>query len=96
MNDEAIETIEDYYYQCLFEPNRRWPKLEIKRRCYERWAAEEILERIKDLKVVSATEVIERFMKELQSYLDLEQNEAVEFVFTTALETAEDIGSLLV
>lgn len=96
MNDEAIETIEDYYYQCLFEPNRRWPPIEIKRRCYERWAAEEILERIAKTKVLPATEVIERFMSELKSYLNLEQNKTVEFIFTTALETAEDIGSLLI
>lgn len=96
MNDEAIETIEDYYYQCLFEPNRRWPKIEIKRRCYERWAAEEIMERINKAKILPAQEVIERFMEELRKYLDLDQNKDVEFIFTTALETAEDIGSLLV
>lgn len=92
--DLAIETIEDYAYESLFEPNIRWPKIEFDRRVFERWAVTEIVERIK-LDPRPPIFAIEDFMNEMDYYISLDQEKKIEFIFRTAREIAEDIGSLL-
>ena len=96
MNEQAIEAIEEFYYDSLFEPNRKWPKEEFDRRVYSRWAAQEILERIIECPVLPAQEIVQRFIDEMKGYLELDLNKQMEFIFSTALETTEDIGSILV
>lgn len=96
MYEAEISTIQDYIYECLFEPNIRWPKLEFDRRSYARWAADEILRRIRsEENGRKVGDIIEEFRLEMDRYSETYDRYRA-FIFDTARETAEDIGSLLV
>lgn len=97
MYEVAAEIVQDYIYQWLFEPNYRWPKIEFNRRTYERWAAMEILNRIKsESNGKTVAEIIEEFRVQMDAYSTYDSNRDREFIFVTARETAEDIGSVFV
>lgn len=97
MYELAAETIQEYLDQWLFEPDYRWPKIEFNRRSYARWAATEILNRVKTEKLGrKVTDIIEEFRLEMDSYSKFDYDRDREFIFITARETAEDIGSLFI
>lgn len=97
MNEVAADTIQNYIYESLFEPHYGWPKIEFDRRSYARWAANEILSRVKtEGSERSVLDIIEEFRIEMDHYSVFDSDRDREFIFITARETAEDIGSLFV
>lgn len=95
MYEMAAEIIQEYVDQWLFEPNYGWPKIEFIRRSYFRWAANEILNRIKtETKGRTVADIIEEFWCEMDSYSEVNYDRDLAFIFETAKETAEDISSL--
>lgn len=90
----AIEAIEEYMCDNLFEPNRHWPKDEFDRKSCERWAAKEIIHRIK-LSNKAPTAVVYIFMKEMEKYSLMDIDHYNAYMCRLASEIAEEIGSLL-
>lgn len=97
MYEVAAETIQEYLDQWLFEPNYRWPRIEFNRRSYARWAAKEILHRVQtEGNGRTVIDIIEEFRLEMDRCSEVDYDRDREFIFVTARETAEDIGSLFV
>ena len=95
-NEIAIQAIMKYIEECLFEPRASWSKYEFEKRSYSRWAAYEILERIMDHPMTSADTIIEDFILKMSLYTHVTENTKVNFIFSTALDTAEDILTLFI
>lgn len=97
MHEKEVSIVQDYIYECLFEPNIGWPKLEFARRTYARWAANEILKRISDDTLGrNVKDIIEEFRIETDRYSEVNYDRTKAFIFDVARETAEEIGSLFV
>lgn len=91
-----MEIIEEYFDDNLFEPNRNWPQEEFDRKAIERWAAKEIIERIKTSSD-DPIDVVTVFWAEMNQYSlmdDISKENA--YAFSLAYEIADEIGSLLV
>ena len=91
----ALETIQNYIWENLFEPNVHWPMHEFKRRSYARWAALEILEKIKNGNRLPVIEVYDFFVL-ADDFSKIDCDIDIAFIFKIAAETAEEIGLLLV
>lgn len=107
MYDIEVSTIQDYIDECLFEPSYDWPEYEFNTRCYERWAANEILDRILRESMLfpentyisprkTLYRVIEDFMNEMDYQARFTDNKKHHLIFSTAKDTARDIGLLFV
>lgn len=94
IKEQSIEVIEEFIFDSLFEPNRHWPKLEFDRRTCERWAANEILSRIKKSDNSPIFEIL-MFMREMNTYSLIDGDHESAYMFQLAFEIAEEIGSLL-
>ena len=86
--------IKEFRDEYLFPPKRTWPKREFYRRSYERWAANEILRRIKEKPNTSPVNIIQGFMEELDVFDDISDNWTSARIFRTAREIASDILKL--
>ena len=102
MNDKAVFKIQKYIDECLFEPSINWFKYEFKKRSYARWAAFEILDRIieEEMKLpafisgqerLTPVEIIWQYVEVFDSYSDLTEDKDVQFIFSTARDTAENL-----
>lgn len=107
MYDVAISIIQEYIEECLFEPKCTWPEEEFNTRCYERWAGNELLERItnESMKLPefisrqtlkSPYRIIEEFIDETDRQARSTDNKARHFMFSVARDTAIDIILLFV
>lgn len=97
MNEIAISIINEYINDCYFEPKQNWPEYEFRRRSISRWAADEILNRIRETpESHNAVDIIEDFIDEMDNFIDLSDDRERSFIFQVAKEAAEDIGILFV
>lgn len=87
------DVIEEYISEYLFPPCFNWPEEEFKRRTYSRWAATEILERIR-IDDRDPLDVIEEFSNEMDRYFELSDGYDNYYIFIVAKETADDIAYL--
>lgn len=95
MKGQAIDTINDFIYENLFEPSRHWPEEEFQRKSCERWAANEIINRIK-VSNRPPIDVVYLFMLEMRKYSLLDtENKNTAHMFELAYEIADEIGSIL-
>lgn len=95
MNKEAAQAIIDYIAEYLFEPDANWPKSWFNQRTYSRWAANEILELIIDNPLTSPMIIIDEFLVKMSYYSCVSENQNVNIIFSTAVDTAEDILCLV-
>lgn len=86
--------INEYLEQYLFEPQISWPKCEFDVRSYSRWAAKEILRRLKERPETGVINIIQGFMDELDYYTDLSEHWTSAKIFRIARETSEDLLKL--
>jgi hypothetical protein len=91
--DEDIFKIQNYLNNDLFEPSLNWPKDEFKKRCYSRWAVNEIITRIMDRPLDPPDQIIELFLIEMIIY-STRENDSDE-IFSIASNTAEELLGLL-
>lgn len=107
MYEIAISIIQGYIDEYLFEPASNWPEDEFKTRCYERWSADEILERITNESMIFPDSpferpfktpclIIEEFVSEMDYQARSTDNKKHHFIFSTARDTAIEIGLLFV
>lgn len=95
MNEEAILAIIKYIDECLFEPANNWPKNWFNQRTYSRWAANEILELVIDNPLTQPSMVIDEFLVKMSYYSCMSENQNINIIFSTAVDTAEDILCLV-
>lgn len=107
MYDIAASIIQEYIEENLFEPECNWPEEEFSIRCYERWAGNELLDRITRESMlppefISANplrtpyKIIEEFIDEMDYQASHTDNKSHHFIFSTARDTAIDIVLLFV
>ncbi len=97
MNELAISLILKFIEIYLFPPAFSWNKQEFKKRSYERWAADEICERIMDHPFDPPLDTIENFIFEMYIFACFsDEDEQRTFIFQTAVEIAEELALLFV
>lgn len=95
MYDEVIQKILKYEEEFLFEPGLHWPKKEIQKRSYARWASEEIILSIMNRPFVEPDMIVEEFIIKMEYFLHISENATTNSIFTIAESTAEDILGLI-
>ncbi len=96
----AVVTICNAVEKYWIEPSLSWPMYEFKRRSYQRWAAEEICTRIMNNPFDDIGDTIDTYIIEMElCRCKSESSDSKEidstFIFTIAIETAEDIMRLI-
>ena len=86
--------IKEFRDEYLFPPQRTWPKNEFELRTYSRWAANEILRRLKEKPNVGVINIIQGFIEELYCFENLTDSWTKIRIFRVARETATDILKL--
>lgn len=88
--ENADDIVTAYLEDCYFEPLKNWPKIEFKRRCYQRAAAELLLERIwqSDPHFTEPLAVVRNFLREVRNY---DRTSATKLIFDTLEETLVDL-----
>lgn len=89
----SVDAIEEYISEYLFPPCDNWPNDEFRRRSYSRWAACEILERVRNDNR-DPLDVIEEFSDEMDQYFELSDESQDYYIFIVARETADEIAYL--
>ena len=95
MDSEVIFVIKSFIDNYLPEPDKNWPEFEFMRRCYARHAAMEILELVSSDIFSPADELIEEYSLEMMRFQHIAKNKEAELMFSTAVETAEQIFSCI-
>lgn len=91
MTRENVDDILTAYLEdCYFEPMTNWPKIEFKRRCYQRAAVELVLERVwqSDPRLDDPFVVVQDFLREVRGY---NRTSATKLIFDTLEETVNDL-----
>lgn len=88
MNDLAIEIIQKYIAD-LEKQNHFWQKSSFKQNSYAKWAANELLECIKNRPKTSVIVTIEDFIRKMDRYSCMSLKNS--YMFSVAHDTAEDI-----
>lgn len=105
MDDRNVLLIQRYMDEHLRNPDIKWPKSEFELHTYQRWAANEILERfmeeamklpphITGIESQSPAEIIETFMHELDYYSDESKTIRGQLMFSIARDEARSILDL--
>lgn len=92
----AVQIINEYIQEHLFEPSASWPKYEFAKRSYAQWAAYEIVHKLMDHPFEDPIIVIESFMFEMGMYAGISEDEERSWIFQIAVETAEELILLFV
>lgn len=88
----ALEVIQEYIDEFLFEPDLHWPEYEFSKRSSERWAAYELMYHLKQhWNEAPAVDLIIRFIGKMDLYSELNEDSLPSYCFITARETANDI-----
>lgn len=99
MNDlnTALEIIQNYIDECLFEPKINWPEYEFDKRSSERWAANELmLYLMQHWDEAPVTSLIIRFMGRMDVFSEVKEDTPPSYRFIIARDTVEDILYLFV
>ena len=93
----ALEVIQEYIDEFLFEPGKNWPDYEFNKRSDERWAAKELMLYLEThWGETNAVNLIARFIREMDAYSGIREDTPPSFKFILARETAEEILYLFV
>lgn len=88
----ALEIIQEYIDENLFEPHLHWSEYEFSKRSSERWAAIELMTYLKEYwGKAPAANLIMRFMSLMDLYSGYQEDTLPSYCFITARDTAEDI-----
>ena len=90
-HDMAIKELEEYMQIYLFEPGANWSEYYFKERSYSRWAANEILTRLKEERKLTPVEITEEFISEMDDFSCMNKNPDSKLIFSIARDRAKDI-----
>lgn len=91
MNERCVDIIIDYIEHSIGEIDDIWPEHIFEYRANERWAANEILERVMDHPFDDAEIIVEEFYLEMLLYEKETKWEHKKRIFSTAQATADKI-----
>ena len=86
--------IHNYINEKLFTPAWNWSDYEFRRRSYERWAANEIIERIITMPETEPFFIMLYFKYQMDALSGICEDSDAEFIFITARNIADEIISL--
>lgn len=90
----AIDIVSEYIENVLFEPGRKWPTYEFETRVYSRWAANEIIDAIKNNPGKPTILVVQRLIQTFRKFSFVTEDTEQSLIFAIAMDTAEDIACL--
>ena len=91
MYEAAIAELEYYMDTYLFPPGTNWPEYYFKERSYSRWAASEILQRLKEGGNLTPIEIVEEFIDEMDDFSCLNDRRESKLIFSIARDAGKDI-----
>lgn len=91
MNEKAISIIVDYIEHTLGAIDSIWPEHMFEYRSDERWAANEILERVLDNPFDDPAIIIEEYLFEMLCFEHITSIDRKRKMFSTAKDTAEKL-----
>ncbi len=91
---DAIETIRQYKDRYLFLPKANWPEYWFNDRVYARWAAEEIMRRIRQNPKLSPKKIITHFIEQMDEFALLAEKHEKDYIFVIARDEAKNILTL--
>ena len=96
MDNRVVSAVEDYIYD-LVDPQRNWPKYYFKQVSFSRWAAEEILELVKQtLSLHESIDVISDFSIKMKNFALMDHDDKDDArIFYVAYEVGTDILDIL-
>ena len=94
INAMAIDIVQEYYDECLFEPGKKWPIDEFELRTYGRWVATEILRALKADPMTPPLLIIEEIVDKMEKFCYVTADTEQSLMFAIAKDTAEDIARL--
>lgn len=89
------EMILKYIEEYLPMIESTFQKEAVKERSYSRWAAYEVVERLMDHPFDPPQTIVDAFLLELLYYSNMSKSEQQKSMWTTAIDTLEDISCLL-
>ncbi len=92
-HEKAISIIESYERRYLFEPANNWPKYWFKQRSYCRWAAEELIDYIRNNPSTPVIILVEKFINRMDLYST--KNQKNSWIFAIARDEAQNIYDIL-
>lgn len=95
MNEELIQKIVRYKNDCLSDLGDRPSKKRIQKQAYEQWAIDEIILSIMDHPLADSDVIIDNFILKMQYFLHSSHDIESNYIFTVAVNTAEDILGLI-
>ena len=94
INAMAIDIVQEYYDECLFEPGKKWPIDEFELRTYGRWVATEIIRALKADPMTPPLMIIEEIVDKMEKFCYVTEDTEQSLMFAIAKDTAEDIARL--
>ena len=94
INTIAIDIVQEYYNECLFEPGKKWPIDEFELRTYGRWVATEIIRALKADPMTPPLMIIEEIVDKMEKFCYVTEDTEQSLMFAIAKDTAEDIARL--
>src|SRR5574344_1779610 len=94
INTMAIDIVQEYYDECLFEPGKKWPIDEFELRTYGRWIATEIILALKADPMTPPLMIIEEIVNKMKKFCYVPEDTKQSLMFAIAKDTAEDIARL--
>ena len=94
INAMAIDIVQGYYDEYLFEPGKKWPIDEFELRTYGRWIATEIIRALKADPMTPPLMIIEEIVDKMKKFCYVTEDTEQSLMFAIAKNTAEDIARL--
>jgi len=93
-NDYILSAIQEYVSECLEEPGWGMSRDWFKQVSYSRWAADEIITNIRELKHMPPILVVEDFIRKMDNFSC--RNRKTRIMFSVARDMAENIRDFLI
>lgn len=90
---KAESIIRRYIGEYLPEPGRNWPKYHFMERSYARWAAYELIGRIRECREADPLETVRNFLETVSEFAASDHGNVL--MFSAAQEVAVDILDIL-
>lgn len=94
MYEMELRILISYMQDCLSTPAPNWSDRYFADFCYQRWAANEILERMLQRPFQEPIDIAEDFILEMMYYRNLARTLTAQRLFEAAIRTAEDVRKL--
>lgn len=95
-NRNAIDAVNNYISLTFFEPKENWNDNEFQKRCYERWASDEILNKLIFNPMDDPLLLIRDFVFDMRKSYRMCTTRESEIIFSIGASVGEDIALIFV